>query len=257
MKNNWTSNWSSCDCLADAFGSEWRRFQYLVLAEGAKLHPSCRWDGCTERKSKIVIGQWLPSKVHKWFKLQQSPNWDLFTAAGVYWTGLPRCCEIAFGFSHWIEMLGFWFFVSILFPVFSDYRSIYPLSFRSFFVRHCSPVLCRAVASVWSAGSWRRPPPRERGSARCSSIRTNTCWKDRWVQRPGRTCCSSRLRSRQTGSTERRKTESMNDAQTIWPAGMFFIRNPIWCLCAHHCVYQSAVIHLVSGAAQKKLSKIF
>lgn len=107
MKNNWTSNWSSCDCLADAFGSEWRRFQYLVLAEGAKLHPSCRWDGCTERKSKIVIGQWLPSKVHKWFKLQQSPNWDLFTAAGVYWTGLPRCCEIAFGFSHWIEMLGF------------------------------------------------------------------------------------------------------------------------------------------------------
>lgn len=194
---------------------------------------------------------------YKWFKLQQSPNWDLFTAAGVYWTGLPRCCEIAFGFSHWIEMLGFLFFVSILFPVFSDYRSIYPLSFRSFFVRHCSPVLCRAVASVWSAGSWRRPPPRERGSARCSSIRTNTCWKDRWVQRPGRTCCSSRLRSRQTGSTERRKTESVNDAQTTWPAGMFFIRNPIWCLCAHHCVYQSAVIHLVSGAAQKKLSKIF
>lgn len=184
-------------------------------------------------------------------------NWDLFTAAGVYWTGLPRCCEIAFGFSHWIEMLGFLFFVSILFPVFSDYRSIYPLSFRSFFVRHCSPVLCQAVASVWSAGSWRRPPPRERGSARCSSIRTNTCWKDRWVQRPGRTCCSSRLRSRQTGSTERRKTESVNDAQTTWPAGMFFIRNPIWCLCAHHCVYQSAVIHLVSGAAQKKLSKIF
>lgn len=39
-------------------------------------------------------------------------------------------------------------FVSILFPVFSDYRSIYPSSFRSFFVRHCSPVLCPAVASV-------------------------------------------------------------------------------------------------------------
>lgn len=249
MKNNWTSNWSSCDCLADAFGSEWCRFQYLVLAEGAKLHPSCRWDGCTERKSKIVIGQWLPSKVHKWFKLRSVHScWGLLNRA----TALLRD-------RFWLFSLNrdAWFFVSILFPVFSDYRSIYPLSFRSFFVRHCSPVLCRAVASVWSAGSWRRPPPRERGSARCSSIRTNTCWKDRWVQRPGRTCCSSRLRSRQTGSTERRKTESVNDAQTTWPAGMFFIRNPIWCLCAHHCVYQSAVIHLVSGAAQKKLSKIF
>lgn len=148
------------------------------------------------------------------------------------------------------------FFVSILFPVFSDYRSICPLSFRSFLVRHCSLVLCPSVASVWSAGSWRRPPPRERGSARCSSVHTNTCWKDRWVQRPGRTCCSSRLRSRQTGSTERRKTERERCADHVTD-GDVFIRNPIWCLCAHHCVHQSAVIHLVSGAAQKQLSKIF
>lgn len=73
------------------------------------------------------------------------------------------------------------------------------------FVRHYNLVLCLVVASVLFAGSWSPPPPHERGSATCSSVHTDTCWTDRWAQMPGRTCCSSRWRSRQTGNTEKQK----------------------------------------------------
>lgn len=99
--------------------------------------------------------------------------------------------------------------------------------------RHYSPALCPVVVSVWSAGSWKPPLPRGKGSATCSSVRTDTCWTDRWGRTPGRTYCSSRRSSMQTGSTERRTAEKNPNA--VWMTltrGMlssllFFIRQQL------------------------------
>lgn len=108
-------------------------------------------------------------------------------------------------------------------------------------VRRCSPGLYPAAASVWSAGSWKPPRPRGRGSATCSSVHTDTCWPGRRVQRPGRIYCSSTRRSRQTGSTAVKTDGSWKAGNWCWRLTCFHrcrlsrvnkspqsVRNPVW-----------------------------
>lgn len=173
------------------------------------------------------------NKFHKWFGLRQSflqVHTDICHCPLVLGCSEQDCGAAIFLVSRsQLGGLGCFFFVSTLSPVWpvpsplhfqgmckmSGWRFHLSFVFKVF-VRRCSLVLFPVVASVWSAGSWRPPPPHGRGSATCSSVHTDTCWTDRWVQTPGRTYCFSRQRSRQTGSTERKWQRRILKLHSVW-----------------------------------------
>lgn len=234
--------------MASAFGCKWgwelymtSWFQYLILqvvgeyrfakliSLYAGLWPKL-WLQWKDVKVNIFIRQrWgidnfphQSNKIHGWLRLQWS-----FTLRSAQWcwdwvrTGPLWCCKIFL-----LPKVGGWFFFVHFVPrVASAVVAAFPghmwlkvhlSSVLKVFVRHYSLVPCPAVASVWSAGSWMPPLPHGRGSATCSSVHTDTCWTDKWVQMPERTYCSSRQRSRQTGSTESKMAKNLKVIQFVW-----------------------------------------
>lgn len=191
--------------------------------------------GCIENNYKvnILIRRWRgadnsqnqSNMSHKWLGLQSTLR---SVTVHLCWDGVNKtAARFLVSLSELGGLFIFCFHLdpdwpvpsSLLFP--GHVRDIWlkiRLSFAfKVFVRRCSPALFPAVASGGSAGSWRPPPPHGRGSATCFSAHKDTCWTDRWAQTPGRTYYSSRQRSRQTGSTERRMAENnLNAAHSVW-----------------------------------------